>query len=39
MIAIGITRVHQKSSEFLLNVELSEPVVVVSQEMASAYRE
>src|SRR6516164_788807 len=28
MIPIGITRVHQKSSEFLLKVELSELVVV-----------
>src|ERR1700730_504130 len=28
MIATGITRVHQKSSEFLLKVELSKLVVV-----------
>ena len=28
MIATGITRVHQKSSEFLLDVELSKLVVV-----------
>jgi hypothetical protein len=29
MIATGITRVHQKSSEFLLKVELSKLVVCI----------